>query len=149
MIVPESRCVERKVKMAMSELKKILVVDDEPDIQTVAGLALEDVAGFQVAICSSGLEALEVAPVFLPDLILLDVMMPKMDGLQTLKALRNVPELAAIPVIFLTAKVQHEEVSSYKEHGAIDVIAKPFDPMELGNSVRRIWEAFHAASRAN
>lgn len=132
--------------MAMSELRKILVVDDEPDIQTVAGLALEDVAGFEVAVCGSGQEALDMAPTFQPDLILLDVMMPKMDGLQTLRAMRDVPDLAAIPVIYLTAKVQHEEISSYKEHGAIDVIAKPFDPMELGNTIRRIWETFLASS---
>lgn len=132
--------------MAAPELQKILVVDDEPDIQTVASLALDDVAGFEVAICSSGQEALEVAATFRPDLILLDVMMPKMDGLQTLRAMRDVPDLAAIPIIFLTAKVQHEEVSSYKEQGAIDVIAKPFDPMELGNTVRRIWETVLASN---
>ena len=133
--------------MTTSTLRKLLVVDDEPDIQIVASLALEEVAGFQVAICNSGQEALELAPVFLPDLILLDVMMPKMDGLQTLRAMRAHPSLAGIPVVFLTAKVQYEEVSSYKAQGAIDVIPKPFDPMELGNQVRSVWEVFQAATK--
>lgn len=121
-------------------LNKILYVEDEPDIQAVAKLALEAVGGFTVKICSSGQEALTELPGFAPDVILLDVMMPGMDGPTTLKALREIDSLREIPVIFMTAKVQPPEVAHYKELGALDVIAKPFDPMTLASSVRSIWE---------
>ena len=125
----------------MSELKRILYVEDEPDIQAVAKMALEMVGGFTVRICSSGEEALGVAADFAPDLILLDVMMPGMDGPSTLKALRNLPSLAKIPVAFMTAKVQPQEVEQYRSLGARDVIAKPFDPMTLSEQVRAIWSS--------
>lgn len=127
----------------MSELQRILYVEDEPDIQAVAKLALEMVGGFSVKICSSGEEALKEAAAFAPDMILLDVMMPGMDGPTTLAALRRQPELAAVPVAFMTAKIQPTEVSQYKSLGALDVIAKPFDPMGLAAQVRAIWEAGH------
>jgi CheY-like chemotaxis protein len=120
-------------------LARILYAEDEPDIQAVAKLALEMVGGFQVLICASGIEALEKVKDFAPDLILLDVMMPGMDGPTTLQRLRADPATAAIPVIFLTAKVQPAEVAQYQTLGALDVIAKPFDPMNLANRVREIW----------
>jgi two-component system, OmpR family, response regulator len=125
--------------MAVSTLKRLLFVEDEPDIQIVARLALEAVGGFQVSICSSGQEALANAPVFGPDLILLDVMMPGMDGPSTLKALRELSVTATTPVIFMTAKVQPYEVAEYKRLGALDVIAKPFDPMRLSANINAIW----------
>ncbi len=125
----------------MSTLQRILYVEDEPDIQAVAKLALEMVGGFAVKICSSGEEALREAEAFAPDMILLDVMMPGMDGPSTLKALRTLPSLADIPVAFMTAKVQPAEVAHYRTLGARDVIAKPFDPMTLAAQVRAIWEA--------
>jgi len=125
----------------MTTLQRILYVEDEPDIQAVAKLALEMVGGFTVKVCSSGEEALREAVAFAPDLILLDVMMPGMDGPSTLKALRALPELAQVPVVFMTAKVQPAEVAHYKTLGARDVIAKPFDPMTLASRVRAIWEA--------
>ncbi|MBT3305669.1 MAG: response regulator, partial [Alphaproteobacteria bacterium] len=84
-------------------LQKILYVEDEADIQTVAKLALESVGGFEVMICSSGAEALEKAPLFKPDILLLDVMMPGMDGPDTLVALLKIEELKGTPAIFLTA----------------------------------------------
>ena len=125
----------------MGTLQRIMYVEDEPDIQAVAKLALEMVGGFTVKICSSGEEALKEAVAFAPDMILLDVMMPGMDGPSTLKALRKKPSLATIPIAFMTAKVQPAEVEKYKSLGAIDVIPKPFDPMNLANQVRAIWEA--------
>lgn len=125
----------------MSTLQRILYVEDEPDIQAVAKLALEMVGGFTVKICSSGEEALREAVAFAPDMILLDVMMPGMDGPSTLMALREQPGLANLPVAFMTAKVQPAEVAYYKSLGARDVIAKPFDPMALASQVRAIWEA--------
>lgn len=125
------------------ELKRILYVEDEPDIQVVAKLALEMLGGYTLKICSSGAEALKQAPDFKPQLILLDVMMPVMDGPSTLKLLRTLPEFAATPIIFMTAKVQPGEIAGYKEIGAVDVIPKPFDPMTLSGQVRNIWERCH------
>lgn len=125
------------------ELKRILYAEDEPDIQKIAKLALEMVGGFEVMICGNGLEALESAGGFRPELILLDVMMPGMDGPTTLARLRADPTTAGIPVIFLTAKVQGAEVEQYKALGALDVIAKPFDPMRLAEQVRASWKAAH------
>lgn len=125
--------------MNQTTLQKILYVEDEPDIQAVARLALEAVGGYTIDIASSGEEALGKAASFQPDLILLDVMMPRMDGPTTLQALRGMPELAETPVIFMTAKVQPHEVAQYKALGAIGVIAKPFDPMKLAAEVGALW----------
>lgn len=127
----------------MSGLRRILYVEDEPDIQAVARLALELVGGFTVKVCSSGEEALREVEGFAPQMILLDVMMPVMDGPGTLKALREQPAVAAVPVAFMTAKVQPQEVAHYTGLGALGVIAKPFDPMTLADEVRRLWEASH------
>lgn len=122
------------------ELKRILYVEDEPDIQVVAKLALEMLGGYTLKICSSGADALKQVPDFKPQLILLDVMMPVMDGPSTLRSLRALPEFATTPVIFMTAKVQPGEIAGYKEIGAVDVIPKPFDPMTLSTQVQNIWE---------
>lgn len=122
-------------------LQRILYVEDEPDIQAVAKLALEMVGGYQVMICSGGQEALDKVGGFAPDLILLDVMMPGMDGQTTLQNLRADPATADIPVIFLTAKVQPPEVVQYQALGALNVIAKPFDPMTLAAQVQQIWDS--------
>ncbi len=126
------------------ELKNILCVEDEADIRAVARLALEAVGGFSVTICSSGAEAVERAPEVRPDLILLDVMMPGMDGVDTLRALRDLPETATTPVIFMTAKAQQSEIHNLRKLGALDVIAKPFDPMALSDRIRDIYEAADA-----
>jgi CheY-like chemotaxis protein len=122
-------------------LNRILYVEDEPDIRLIAQMALEAVGGFTVTVCASGPEALRAAPASRADLLLLDVMMPGMDGPSTLKALRELPATADTPVIFMTAKVQAAEVAAYKALGAIDVIPKPFDPMELSAQIQRIWAA--------
>ncbi len=125
------------------KLTRILYVEDEPDIRMVARLALETVGGFTVEVCSSGSEALAKMGAFKPQLILLDVMMPDMDGPTTLGKLRELPEFAGTPVIFMTAKVQPREVEGYKQIGAVDVIPKPFDPMTLASTVLAIWEHCH------
>jgi two-component system OmpR family response regulator len=119
-------------------MTKILYVEDEHDIQVIAQMALEIVGGFEVAICGSGMEALQTVADFAPDIILLDVMMPDMDGIQTYQALRRLPECAATPVVFMTAKVQASEVRHYLDLGAVAVIPKPFDPMALANNVKAI-----------
>jgi len=120
-------------------LARILYVEDEPDIRMVAQMALETVGGFAVTVCASGSEALAAAPGAAADLLLLDVMMPGMDGPSTLKALRELPATAQTPVIFMTAKVQATEIAQYMALGAIGVIHKPFDPMELPVQIGRIW----------
>jgi two-component system, OmpR family, response regulator len=124
-------------------LTRILMVEDDPDIQAVAQLALEALGGFTVEMCGSGGEAVQTALVFAPDLILLDVMMPGMDGPSTLRALREVAQTAGIPVIFMTAKVQASEIAQYKEMGALSVISKPFDPMLLPAMIRDMWARHH------
>ncbi len=126
--------------MATSPLTRILIVEDEPDIQAIAQLALEAVGGFIVKVCGSGADALVIAPGFAPDLILLDVMMPGMNGLMALQALRELPATAATPVMFITAKVQPQEIARYRELGALDVIPKPFDPMTLAATISAAWE---------
>ena len=103
-------------------------------------MALEVVGSYEIALCSSGRDALQAVTEFRPDLILLDVMMPGMDGLSTLEALRTIPDVADTPVVFVTAKVQADEISHYRQLGAIEVIAKPFDPMNLAHDVRELWE---------
>lgn len=122
-------------------LTRILMVEDDPDIQAVARLALEALGGFTVEMCGGGQEALQKAPVFAPDLILLDVMMPDMDGPTTLARLHELPAFRSTPVVFMTARVQQDEVERYKSMGAIDVIPKPFDPMSLADTVKTIWAA--------
>ncbi len=128
----------------MSELKRILHVEDDPSIQAITKLALEAIGGFEVLSCGSGNEALELVQGFAPDFILLDVMMPGMDGPQTLKQLTELIDLSRIPVAFMTAKVQVQEVELYRQLGASDVIFKPFDPMQLATQVRQIWDQHHA-----
>ena len=94
-------------------------------------------------VCDSGHDALGLAESFRPDLILLDVMMPVMDGPATLTALRRTPHGSEVPVIFMTAKVQPQEVEAYRDLGVLDVIAKPFDPMTLTQRIRSIWADAH------
>jgi CheY-like chemotaxis protein len=126
--------------MSSETLQRILYVEDEPDIQAVARIALESVGGFTVQICSSGEEALQAAVEFAPDLLLLDVMMPGMDGPTTLQELRNLPDLENTPAVFMTAKVQPQEIEQFKSYGALDVIAKPFDPMALSSQITAVWQ---------
>jgi len=122
-----------------TKLQRILFVEDEEEIRAVARMALEAVGGFEVVECASGAEAVAAAPTANADLVLLDVMMPGMDGFATLAALRHLPATAHTPVIFMTAKVQPSETASYLALGAIGVIPKPFSPMEVSNEIRRIW----------
>ena len=126
--------------MAKPPLHRILLVDDEADIRTIARLALEAIGGFEVRECASGLAAPAAVAEHAPQLVLMDVMMPGRDGPETLKALRATPGLPPVPVVFMTAKVQPQEVAAFLGLGAIDVIAKPFDPMTLAQTVRQIWD---------
>ena len=123
-----------------NELKKVLYVEDDTSIQLVTKLALEEIGGLEVKVCSRGQEALEVAEEFAPDLILLDVMMPGLDGPSTLLELRKLALTKNTPAIFMTAKVQAQEVDALKQlPGTIEVIAKPFDPMTLASQLQEAW----------
>jgi two-component system OmpR family response regulator len=127
--------------MIRADLRTVLYVDDEPDIREVVELSLGLIENVQVVTCESGKQALGVLPDVRPDLVLLDVMMPDLDGPGTLKAMRAHPALKHIPVVFMTAKAMPQEVAKFRELGAASVIAKPFDPMTLGEQVLKIWEA--------
>lgn len=116
---------------------RILYVDDEADIREVAEMSLELDPEFEVRTCASGSEAVPVAAEWRPHLILLDVMMPLMDGPTTLGRLKEQQETAETPVIFITARTQAHEVEGFKALGAQGVIAKPFDPMALAPTVRQ------------
>ncbi|MCT7984105.1 response regulator [Laspinema sp. A4] len=122
--------------------KRILVIDDEDDIREVAQLSLEMVGGWEVLTASSGNEGLLVAEAKQPDAILLDVMMPDMDGPATFKKLQANPSTQQIPVILLTAKVLYADQRRFSELGVNSVIAKPFEPMNLAAQVASAlgWE---------
>ncbi|MEA5605066.1 response regulator [Nostoc sp. UHCC 0252] len=115
--------------------KQILVVDNEQYIQEVAKICLETVAGWKVETASSGKEGILKAETYQPDAILLDVMMPEMDGIATFEKLQENPLTKAIPVILLTAKIQASDRRRYVQMGMISAIAKPFNPLELAANV--------------
>ncbi len=117
---------------------KILLIDDEDDIRTIAELSLGTVGGFEVVLADNGRRGVELALEERPDAILLDVMMPGMDGPTTLSAIREKAGGAQIPIIFMTAKIQSKEREGYLALGAAGVIPKPFDPMTLANEVKTI-----------
>jgi CheY-like chemotaxis protein len=123
----------------MKELRRITYVEDEPHIREIVQLALEELGGFKLQCCESGLEALNMAPSFQPDLVLLDVMMPEMNGVETFRSLKQIPAFSETPMIFVTAKAQKHEIELYKAIGAIEVIPKPFDPVALPGEILGIW----------
>ncbi|MEM8677658.1 MAG: response regulator [Cyanobacteria bacterium P01_G01_bin.67] len=118
--------------------KNILLIDDEETIQEVVQVGINIEAGWQVAIASSGLEGINLAQNEQPDVILLDVMMPEMDGIATLSQLKTNDKTSAIPVIFLTAKAQAEEKNQFQSLGVVDVITKPFNSMTLASQIAKI-----------
>lgn len=125
----------------MTELKKILYAEDEVDVQTVVELTIQTMSDYQIKICNNGKELLDLVDEYNPDLILLDVMMPEMDGPTTFKNLQENPKTKNIPIIFMTAKAQVHEVEKFKETGALGVITKPFDPMTLCDEIQEIWNS--------
>lgn len=129
--------------MSHPPLTRILYAEDEPDILEITVLSLESFGGFEVATCTSGAGVVALAHEFKPDLILLDVMMPDVDGPSALKALRADDDLKSIPVVFMTAKVMDHEVSELISFGAVSVISKPFVPTELCDRITEAWNTCH------
>lgn len=127
------------IDRSFDPLRKILLVEDDPDIRLIARTALEGLGGYLVATAGSGREALELAPTFAPDLILLDIMLPEMDGPTTLVALRSRPAQRETPVIFLTARVLASDLEQYEPLQPLAVIGKPFDPLTLAAEIERLW----------
>ncbi|HTW49461.1 MAG TPA: response regulator [Acidobacteriaceae bacterium] len=117
--------------------RRILIIDDEDDIREVAALSLETVAGWDVMMAPSGAAGIVKAQEHRPDAILLDVMMPMMDGPTTFRELRALPETANIPVILLTAKVQAADQKRFSDLGVSAVMFKPFDPLTLAGDIAR------------
>jgi len=116
-------------------MRRILIIDDEDDIREVAALSLESVAGWQVYTACSGAEGMRIAATELPDAILMDVMMPAMDGPTTFKEMQKIPDLASIPVVLLTAKVQGVDQRRFAGLGVAAVLFKPFDPLTLAEQM--------------
>jgi two-component system OmpR family response regulator len=125
--------------MTADTLNRLTYIEDDPDIRSITEFALKELGGYELDVCASGQEALDRAPSFNPDLIILDVMMPGMDGIETYKRLRAIPKLADTPIVFMTAKAMKHETDRYRALGAADVIPKPFDPITLPERVRDIW----------
>ncbi|MDZ4121928.1 MAG: response regulator, partial [Candidatus Cloacimonadaceae bacterium] len=115
----------------MKELKLILLIEDEPDIQEIVRSALELVGGYEVISAYGGKEGYELAIQKQPDLILLDMMMPGINGAETFVLLHENAVTTTIPVVFMTAKVQQHEIDSYLALGSVALIPKPFDPMTI------------------
>jgi CheY-like chemotaxis protein len=115
--------------------RKVLIIDDEDDIREVAALSLESVAGWEVIVAISGAQGLARAIEHRPDAILLDVMMPGMDGPSTFRELRKNPATAKIPVLLLTAKVQSSDQRRFADLGVEAVLFKPFDPLTLSDQI--------------
>ena len=120
------------------EPKRVLIVDDESDIREVAGASLEAVGGYEVTTAESGREGIEKAEAWQPDAILLDVMMPEMDGPTTFGRLQDDPATREIPVVLLTAKVQAADRAKFDQLGVAAVMSKPFDPMALSHQLARV-----------
>ena len=116
-------------------MRRILIIDDEDDIREVAALSLESVAGWEIITARSGAEGIEKAKEEKPDAILMDVMMPAMDGPTTFREMQKVPEISAIPVILLTAKVQGVDQRRFAGLGVAAVLFKPFDPLTLAEQM--------------
>jgi CheY-like chemotaxis protein len=121
--------------------KRVVYVDDDDDIRQIASLALSLNEEISVETCNSGEAALTLLPRVMPEFILLDVMMPGLDGPSTLARIRANPLLAGIPVAFMTAKAMPVEIERFKEMGVVGVIPKPFDPMRLASQVAELWRA--------
>jgi CheY-like chemotaxis protein len=129
---------------ALASSLRVLHVEDDPAIRAVASIALAKVGGFQLKSCAGGSEALQSGPEFDPHILLLDVMMPGMDGPATLAGLATRMKIDGRLILFMTAKVQPSDLEQYRSYGAHGVIIKPFDAMRLHLQVMEHWRALNA-----
>lgn len=123
----------------IAKLKKIMYVEDDPDLRKIVTVSLTAKGGFTVQVCESGEQALKQVEEFKPDLIIMDVMMEEMDGPETLGKLRQLPEAAAIPIFFMTSRILPQDMENYKKIGVVGVIKKPFHPLRLAAEVKELW----------
>lgn len=136
--------LKQGVDMEIMQLAKILYVDDEYDIQTVVKLSLQTIGGYDVKICDLAANALRCIEEYDPDLLLLDVMMPEMDGPTLLKKIRTIAMFDKVPAIFMTAKAQKTEIALLNSYpGVAGVIVKPFNPVELPAQINDLWRQYH------
>jgi len=124
----------------MAELKRILHAEDEADIREIARMSLEMVGGFELLQCGTGEEVIRCAPDFKPDMLLMDVMMPGMDGQEAVRKLRQLEDFPDIPVVFVTAKASKVNVDYLRTEFEAEVITKPFDPILLPDQLRELWK---------
>lgn len=124
----------------MSPLKRILHVEDVPSIQVVTRVALEKLGGFEVLSCSSGQQALAEVQAFAPDMILLDIMLPQMDGLELLRQLSGLVDLQQTPVVLLTGQQPPDDLAALRQLGVRRLLHKPFDPLQLAAQLSEIWD---------
>lgn len=121
-------------------LKNVLYVEDDETIAQIVVMTLEELGGFHVHYCDCGQKALDSVVDEAPQLILMDVMMPGMSGVETLENLARMPQARHIPVVFMTAKAQTHEQETYRQLGVVGVIVKPFDPLTLASQVEQYWQ---------
>lgn len=127
----------------MSELTKIMLVEDDPDIALLAQVALEEFGGIGFVHFDNGANALAALPEERPDLLILDYRMPGMNGAEVLAEVRKTDVGRDLPVIFMTASLMPKHVERLRELGALEVLAKPFDPLTLAEKIRSIWTEHH------
>ncbi len=125
----------------MISLQRILLADDEPDILEISRIALETLGGYEVIVCESGSAFLELLPEFRPDLVIIDALMPDMNGLEVLAEMRRMDGFEDVPAVFLTGLVLERDLRDLWASGAVDIITKPFDPMKLPQRIDGIWKA--------
>ncbi|PJZ84960.1 response regulator [Leptospira harrisiae] len=126
--------------MTDSKLKHVLIVEDEEDIVEILRIALEFNSNYQISFAKTGPEGLQKAIILQPDLILLDVLMPGMNGMELIEELKIFPETKEIPVAFITSRVLKNEILEYQRRGGIGVIEKPFAPLEIADKIKTLWE---------
>ena len=132
--------------MTNTPFSRILHVDDQPDIRGIVKLALGKIGGFSVCRCSSGQEALTSAPGFDPELLLIDMNMPGMDGMDLLVRMREAG--IAAPAVFFTARINPSDLDRYRAAGAIGTVSKPFDPLKLGRQLTQIWVDHYSPTKS-
>ncbi len=131
----------------MNQLRRVMCIEDDPDIRLVLDFSLRRLGAYEVCLCASGEEALACIASFAPELVLLDVMMPGLTGPETLQALRGQGRVAGVPVVFLTAKAMQGELEALMAHGVSGIIVKPFDPVSLPEDIRIYWQHGKATAR--